>query len=179
MHTLLVYAQLVYCNFVQYFTTKFKCPDGENSTCVSFDTRFENYFSVAAMVPIATMTAVNIWLQSKWVAVCSDHQCSYSVLCRLQYQYRMVISLIIMAVLFALTIAFAGVPTDSCECVTVHVWVCVWATDPCLRGGWILCSHTAHRCTDEWWVSVCVCVCVHGILTDNSSLSSGVCYISE
>ena len=66
MHLLLpMYVQIVLCEFVQYFSTKFKCPDVENSTCVSFDTRFENYFSVAAMVPIASMTAVNIWLQSK------------------------------------------------------------------------------------------------------------------
>ncbi|XP_064394300.1 equilibrative nucleoside transporter 3-like [Halichondria panicea] len=83
-----------------YFKTKFTCPIEANpmvnSTCVGYEDSFENYFSVASMVPIAFMTALNIWLQSK-----------------LRYQYRMVLSLVIMMVLFALTIAFVGIPTES------------------------------------------------------------------
>ncbi len=39
-----------------------------NSTCVGYEDSFENYFSVASMVPIAFMTALNIWLQSKYVS---------------------------------------------------------------------------------------------------------------
>ncbi len=49
----------------QYFENKFTCPMEANSTCVGFEKTFENYFSVAAMIPISLMTAVNIWLQSK------------------------------------------------------------------------------------------------------------------
>lgn len=53
--------------FLQYFENKFKCPAGSNSTihCRGFDRDFENFFSVAAMLPIIIMGVVNVWLQSK------------------------------------------------------------------------------------------------------------------
>lgn len=46
---------------------KFTCPHGNHSECVGFNTSFENWFSVASMLPIFVMSAVNIWLQSKLV----------------------------------------------------------------------------------------------------------------
>lgn len=57
-------------NFLQYFEAKFKCPplpkdSNATSHCRGFDGDFENFFGVAAMLPIVVMGAVNIWLQSK------------------------------------------------------------------------------------------------------------------
>ena len=52
--------------FVQYFEAKFKCPTGNSTVhCRGFDRDFENFFSVAAMLPIIIMGVVNVWLQSK------------------------------------------------------------------------------------------------------------------
>ena len=61
---------------MQYFQEKFKCPIKDSvfatsnhsvghSHCRGFDGDFENFFGVAAMLPIVIMGAVNIWLQSK------------------------------------------------------------------------------------------------------------------
>lgn len=49
----------------QYFTGKFTCPKDSNSSCYGFEDTFENYFSVASMLPIFIMGGVNVWLQSK------------------------------------------------------------------------------------------------------------------
>lgn len=54
----------------QYFKMKFTCPHGNHSEhCVGFNETFENWFSLASMLPIFLMSAVNIWLQSKSVCV--------------------------------------------------------------------------------------------------------------
>jgi equilibrative nucleoside transporter 1/2/3 len=80
-----------------YFQTKFTCPHG-NSTgyCVGFNSSFENWFSVASMVPIFGMSAANVWLQSKF-----------------HYRLRMVVSLVVMLLLFLLTTALVGVSTTA------------------------------------------------------------------
>lgn len=78
-----------------YFKEKFTCPSND-TTCEGFSASFENWFSVAAMFPIMTMTAINIWLQSK-----------------VHYKYRMVIALLTMLVLFTLTTAFVGIHTSG------------------------------------------------------------------
>ena len=49
----------------QYFQEKFTCPHGNKTDCYGFNSSFENWFSVASMVPIFAMSAVNVWLQSK------------------------------------------------------------------------------------------------------------------
>jgi equilibrative nucleoside transporter 1/2/3 len=84
----------------QYFKMKFTCPTGNNSGhCTGFDTSFENWFSVASMVPIFVMSAVNVWLQSKF-----------------HYRTRMLVSLIVMLALFLLTTGLVGVPVSTCKC---------------------------------------------------------------
>jgi equilibrative nucleoside transporter 1/2/3 len=81
----------------QYFKMKFTCPTGNNSGhCTGFDTSFENWFSVASMVPIFVMSAVNVWLQSKF-----------------HYRTRMLVSLIVMLALFLLTTGLVGVPVST------------------------------------------------------------------
>ena len=54
---------------MQYFEHKFTCPsaNGTDTSCSDhgLGSEFENYFSVAAMLPIFIMTGANIWLQSK------------------------------------------------------------------------------------------------------------------
>ena len=49
----------------QYFQAKFTCPHGNNTACYGFNSTFENWFSVASMVPIFVMSAANVWLQSR------------------------------------------------------------------------------------------------------------------
>ena len=67
LHFFMIELFFVFLFFLQYFENKFKCPAGSNSTvhCRGFDRDFENFFSVAAMLPIIIMGVVNVWLQSK------------------------------------------------------------------------------------------------------------------
>ena len=52
---------------MQYFETKFTCPHNGSRPCHGFAGSFENWFSVASMIPIFFMSAINVWLQSKLV----------------------------------------------------------------------------------------------------------------
>jgi equilibrative nucleoside transporter 1/2/3 len=79
-----------------YFQAKFTCPHGNNTACYGFNSTFENWFSVASMVPIFVMSAANVWLQS-----------------RFHYRLRMVASLVVMLTLFLITTALVGVPVAS------------------------------------------------------------------
>ena len=51
--------------FLQYFEMKFKCPSNNSSCAEILETHFENFFSVASMIPIFLMSLLNVWLQSK------------------------------------------------------------------------------------------------------------------
>jgi equilibrative nucleoside transporter 1/2/3 len=79
-----------------YFQAKFTCPHGNKPDCYGFNSTFENWFSVASMVPIFVMSAANVWLQS-----------------RFHYRLRMVASLVVMLTLFLITTALVGVRVTS------------------------------------------------------------------
>ncbi|XP_019850794.1 PREDICTED: equilibrative nucleoside transporter 1-like isoform X2 [Amphimedon queenslandica] len=80
----------------EYFVEKFKC-SGNYSHCTSFiEQNFENFFSVASMLPVMLMSLLNIYIQSK-----------------VSFRKRMLVSLLMMLALFVLTSALVKVETHN------------------------------------------------------------------
>ncbi|XP_019850795.1 PREDICTED: equilibrative nucleoside transporter 1-like [Amphimedon queenslandica] len=83
----------------EYFDKKFSCSNASlvDSSCASFiGNSFENFFALAAMLPVMITTAINIYIQSK-----------------IHFKYRMFSSLLVMLILFVLTAALVKVDTIS------------------------------------------------------------------
>jgi equilibrative nucleoside transporter 1/2/3 len=79
----------------EYFSERFTCAPGTNTACYGFQDNFENFFSLAAMVPVMITTAINIYIQSK-----------------IHFKYRMFTSIIAMFFLFIITTVFVRINTE-------------------------------------------------------------------
>ena len=50
----------------QYFDEKFSCVPNSTVPCHDFRTSYENFFSVGANLPLVIMTALNVYLQTRY-----------------------------------------------------------------------------------------------------------------